>query len=130
MSARIAQACLLSPTQARHLTAAGNQNAARSVPASMHSVPRELSEAVRLLQAASTREQIEFVLESLAKPYVNRKILCASVGSTTEYWWQLLRGLGILLDSTTKMNHWLRFRTWWNYKLAIGQCSCLHQQAE
>lgn len=104
---------LLTPTQARHLTQLprGNQNAAMQC-ASQHALSsRELSEAVRLLQSASTREQTQFVLE---KP---REAIRQSQDSYVHQWDprlssagnRIARRLGMLLDATTKMNHWLRF---------------------
>jgi ParB-like chromosome segregation protein Spo0J len=104
---------LLTPTQARHLTQLprGNQNAAMQC-ASEHALSsRELSEAVRLLQSASTREQTQFVLE---KP---REAIRQSQDSYVHQWDprlssagnRIARRLGMLLDATTKMNHWLRF---------------------
>jgi ParB-like chromosome segregation protein Spo0J len=104
---------LISPTGARHLTQLprGNQNAALQCAGEHALTSRELSEAVRLLQAASTREQAQFVLE---KP---RQAIRQSQDSYVHQWDPRLstagnrfaRRLGILLDSTTKMNHWLRF---------------------
>ncbi|MFV0488289.1 MAG: ParB/RepB/Spo0J family partition protein [Vibrio fluvialis] len=104
---------LLTPTQARHLTQLprGNQNAAMQC-ASEHALSsRELSQAVQLLQSASTREQTQFVLE---KP---REAIRQSQDSYVHQWDPRLstagnrfaRRLGMLLDATTKMNHWLRF---------------------
>jgi len=103
---------LLTPTQARHLTQLprGNQNAAMQC-ASQHSLTsRELSEAVRLLQSASTQEQTQFVLE---KP---REAIRQSQDSYVHQWDprlssagnRIARRLGLLLDLATKMNHWLR----------------------
>lgn len=104
---------LLTPTGARHLTQLprGNQNAAMQC-ASEHALSsRELSETVRLLQSASTREQTQFVLE---KP---REAIRQSKDSYVHQWDprlstagnRIARRLGMLLDATTKMNHWLRF---------------------
>ena len=103
---------LLSPTQARHLTQLprGNQNAALRCASEHALTSRELCEAVRLLQAASTREQTQFVLE---KP---RQAIRQSQESYVHQWDprlstagnRIARRLGILLDATTKMNHWLR----------------------
>lgn len=103
---------LLTPTQARHLTQLprGNQNAAMQCAAEHALTSRELSEAVRLLQSASTGEQTQFVLE---KP---RQAIRQSQDSYVHQWDPRLssvgnrvaRRLGLLLDSATKMNHWLR----------------------
>ena len=103
---------LLTPTQARHLTQLprGNQNAAMQC-ASQHSLTsRELSDAVKLLQSASTCEQTQFVLE---KP---REAIRQSQDAYVHQWDprlssvgnRIARRLGLLLDSTTKMDHWLR----------------------
>ena len=103
---------LLTPTQARHLTQLprGNQNAAMQC-ASQHSLTsRELSDAVKLLQSASTREQTQFVLE---KP---REAIRQSQDAYVHQWDprlssvgnRIARRLGLLLDSTTKLDHWLR----------------------
>ena len=104
---------LLSPTQARHLTQLprGNQNAAMQCATEHALSSRELSETVRLLQAASTREQTQFILE---KP---RQAIRQSQDSYVHQWDprmstagnRIARRLGTLLDATTKMNHWLRF---------------------
>ena len=104
---------LLTPTQARHLTQLprGNQNAAMQCAREHALTSRELSEAVGLLQSASTREQTQFVLE---KP---REAIRQSQDSYVHQWDprlssagnRLARRLGMLLDATTKMNHWLRF---------------------
>lgn len=103
---------LLTPTQARHLTQLprGNQNAAMRCAAEHALTSRELSEAVRLLQSASTGEQTQFVLE---KP---RQAIRQSQDTYVHQWDPRLssvgnrvaRRLGVLLDSATKMNHWLR----------------------
>lgn len=103
---------LLTPTQARHLTQLprGNQNAAMQCAAEHALTSRELSETVKLLQSASTREQTQFVLE---KP---RQAIRQSQDSYVHQWDPRLssvgnrvaKRLGILLDATTKMNHWLR----------------------
>ena len=71
---------------------------------------RELSEAVKLLQSASTQEQKQFVLE---KP---REAIRQSQDIYVHQWDPRLstagnraaKRLGFLLDSATKMNHWLR----------------------
>lgn len=104
---------LITPTQARHLTQLprGNQNAAMKCASEHNLSSRELSEAVRLLQSASTREQIQFVLE---KP---REAIRQSQDSYVHQWDprlstagnRIARRLGMLLDATAKMNHWLRF---------------------
>ncbi len=104
---------LLSPTQARHLTQLprGNQNAAMQCAREHALSSRELSEAVRLLQSASTREQTQFVLE---KP---REAIRQSQDSYVYQWDprlstagnRIARRLGTLLNATTRMNHWLRF---------------------
>ena len=104
---------LLTPTQARHLTQLprGNQNAAMRCASEHALTSRELCEAVRLLQASSTREQTQFVLE---KP---RQAIRQSQESYVHRWDprlstagnRIARRLGMLLDATTKMNHWLRF---------------------
>lgn len=103
---------LLTPTQARHLTQLprGNQNAAMHC-ASQHTLTsRELSEAVKLLQGASTQQQTQFVLE---KP---REAIRQSQDSYVHQWDPRLstagnrasKRLGFLLDAVTKMVHWLR----------------------
>ena len=103
---------LLTPTQARHLTQLprGNQNAAMQCAAEHALTSRELSDAVRLLQSASTQEQTQFVLE---KP---RQAIHQSQDSYVHQWDPRLssagnrvaRRLGLLLDAATRMNHWLR----------------------
>ena len=103
---------LLSPTQARHLTQLprGNQNAAMQCASQNALTSRELSETVRLLQSASTQEQTQFVLE---KP---REAIRQSQDNYVHQWDPRLstagnraaKRLGFLLDSATKMNHWLR----------------------
>lgn len=103
---------LLTPTQARHITQLprGNQNAALRCAAEHALTSRELSDAVRLLQSASTREQTQFVLE---KP---REAIRQSQDTYVHQWDPRLssagnrvaRRLGLLLDQATKMNHWLR----------------------
>jgi len=102
---------LLTPTQARHLTQLprGNQNAAMRCASEHALTSRELCDAVKLLQSASTREQTQFVLE---KP---REAIRQSQDSYVYRWDprlsttgnQVARRLGTLLDATTKMNHWL-----------------------
>ena len=103
---------LLTPTQARHLTQLprGNQNAAMQCTSEHALTSRELSDAVRLLQSASTQEQTQFVLE---KP---RQAIRQSQDSYVHQWDPRLssagnrvaKRLGFLLDAATKMNHWLR----------------------
>ena len=103
---------LLTPTQAHHLTGLQrcNQNAAMQCATEHALTSRELSEAVRLLQAASTREQTQFVLE---KP---REAIRQAQDSYVYQWDPRLstagnrtaKRLGLLLDGVTKMNHWLR----------------------
>ena len=103
---------LLTPTQARHLTQLprGNQNAAMQCATEHALTSRELSETVRLLQSASTQEQTRFVLE---KP---RQAIRQSQETYVHQWDPRLssagnrvaKRLGLLLDATTKMNHWLR----------------------
>ena len=103
---------LLSPTQARHLTQLprGNQNAAMQSASENALTSRELSETVRLLQSASTQEQTQFVLE---KP---REAIRQAQDNYVHQWDPRLstagnraaKRLGFLLDSATKMNHWLR----------------------
>jgi ParB-like chromosome segregation protein Spo0J len=103
---------LLTPTGARHLTQLprGNQNAALQCAAQHALSSRELSDAVRLLLSASTREQTQFVLE---KP---REAIRQSQDTYVHQWDPRLssagnrvaRRLGTLLDAMTKMNHWLR----------------------
>jgi hypothetical protein len=103
---------LLTPTGARHLTQLprGNQNAAMRCATEHTLTSRELSETVRLLQAASTQEQTQFVLE---KP---RQAIRQAQDSYVHQWDPRLssagnrvaRRLGLLLDAATKMNHWLR----------------------
>lgn len=103
---------LLSPTQARHLTQLprGNQNAAMQCATTHALTSRELSEAVRLLQSASTQAQTQFVLE---KP---RQAIRQAQDSYVDQWDPRLssagnrvaKRLGLLLDAATKMTHWLR----------------------
>lgn len=103
---------LISPTQARHMTGLprGNQNAAMQCATDHALTSRELSETVRLLQASSTQEQTQFVLE---KP---REAIRQSQDGYVHQWDPRLstsgnrvaRRLGFLLDAATKMNHWLR----------------------
>jgi hypothetical protein len=103
---------LLSPTQAHHLTQLQrcNQNAAMQSATEHALTSRELSEAVKLLQSASTQEQTQFVLE---KP---REAIRQSQDSYVHQWDPRLstagnraaKRLGFLLDAATKMNHWLR----------------------
>ena len=103
---------LLTPTQARHLSQLprGNQNAAMQCATEHALTSRELSETVRLLQSASTQEQTRFVLE---KP---RQAIRQSQETYVHQWDPRLssagnrvaKRLGLLLDATTKMNHWLR----------------------
>ena len=103
---------LLSPTQARHMTQLprGNQNSAMQCATEHALSSRELSETVRLLQACSTGEQTQFVLE---KP---REAIRQSQDGYVHQWDPRLstagnraaRRLGFLLDAATKMNHWLR----------------------
>ena len=103
---------LLSPTQARHLTQLprGNQNAVMRCATEHALTSRELSETVTLLQAASTQEQTQFVLE---KP---RQAIRQSQDNYVHQWDPRLspagnraaKRLGFLLDAIAKMNHWLR----------------------
>lgn len=103
---------LLTPTQAHHLTGLQrcNQNSAMQCATEHALTSRELSDAVRLLQAASTREQTQFVLE---KP---REAIRQAQDSYVYQWDPRLstagnrtaKRLGLLLDGVTKMNHWLR----------------------
>ena len=103
---------LLSPTQARHLTQLprGNQNAALQCATTHALTSRELSEAVRLLQSASTQAQTDFVLE---KP---RQAIRQAQDHYVYQWDPRLssagnrvaKRLGMLLDAATKMTHWLR----------------------
>jgi ParB-like chromosome segregation protein Spo0J len=103
---------LLTPTQARHLTQLprGNQNAAMQCATEHALTSRELSETVKLLQGASTQEQSQFVLE---KP---REAIRQSQDQYVHQWDprmstagnRVAKRLGLLLDATTKMNHWLR----------------------
>lgn len=103
---------LLTPTQARSITQLprGNQNAALRCASEHALTSRELSETVRLLQSASTREQTQFVLERPREAirqsqdaYVHQwDPRLSSVGN------RVARRLGLLLDGATKMHHWLR----------------------
>ena len=103
---------LLSPTQARHLTQLprGNQNEAMRCATEHALTSRELSETVTLLQAASTQEQTQFVLE---KP---RQAIRQSQDSYVHQWDPRLstagnraaKRLGFLLDASAKMDYWLR----------------------
>ena len=103
---------LISPTQARHMTQLprGNQNAAMQCATEHALTSRELSEMVGLLQASSTQEQTQFVLE---KP---REAIRQSKEHYVHQWDPRLspagnraaKRLGFLLDSASKMNHWLR----------------------
>lgn len=103
---------LLTPTQANHLTGLQrcNQNAAMQCATEHALTSRELSETVRLLQASSTQQQTQFVLE---KP---REAIRQSQDGYVHQWDPRLstagnraaRRLGFLLDAATKMNHWLR----------------------
>jgi ParB-like chromosome segregation protein Spo0J len=103
---------LLTPTQARHLTQLPrcNQNGAMKCATDHTLTSRELSEAVRLLQAASTQEQTQFVLEQ------PRQAIRQAQDNYVYQWDPRLslagnraaKRLGLLLDSATKMNHWLR----------------------
>lgn len=103
---------LLTPTQAHHLTQLQrcNQNAAMQSATEHALTSRELSETVRLLQAASTQEQKQFVLE---KP---REAIRQSQDNYVHQWDPRLstagnraaKRLGFLLDTAAKMNHWLR----------------------
>lgn len=103
---------LLTPTQAHHLTGLQrcNQNSAMQCASEHALTSRELCAAVRLLQAASTREQTQFVLE---KP---REAIRQAQESYIYQWDprlstagnRIAKRLGLLLDGVTKMNHWLR----------------------
>jgi ParB-like chromosome segregation protein Spo0J len=103
---------LLTPTQARYVAQLprGNQNAAMQCATEHALSSRELSETVRLLQSASTREQTQFVLK---KP---REAIRQSQDAYVYQWDPRLstagnraaKRLGFLLDATTKMVHWLR----------------------
>jgi len=103
---------LLSPTQARHMTQLprGNQNAAMQCAAQHVLTSRELAETVKLLQAASTQQQTQFVLEQ------PRQAIRQSQDGYVYAWDPRLssagnraaKRLGILLDAATKMTHWLR----------------------
>ena len=103
---------LLTPTQAHHLTQLQrcNQNAAMRCATEHALTSRELSEAVKLLQSASTQEQTQFVL---LKP---REAIQQSQDIYVHQWDPRLstagnrvaKRLGFLLDAATKMNHWLR----------------------
>lgn len=103
---------LLTPTTARHLTGLPrcNQNSAMQCATEHALTSRELSDAVRLLQSASTQEQTQFVLE---KP---RQAIRQAQESYVYQWDPRLsttgnrtaKRLGLLLDGVTKMNHWLR----------------------
>lgn len=103
---------LLTPTQAHHLTGLQrcNQNSAMQCATEHALTSRELSDAVRLLQAASTREQTQFVLE---KP---REAIRQAQDTYIHHWDPRLstagnrvaKRLGLLLDGVAKMNHWLR----------------------
>lgn len=103
---------LLTPTQARHLTQLprGNQNAALRCATQHALTSRELSETVRLLQAASSQGQKQFVLEQ------PRQAIRQSQDSYVHPWDPRLspagnraaKRLGALLDAASKMTHWLR----------------------
>jgi ParB-like chromosome segregation protein Spo0J len=103
---------LLSPTQANHLTQLQrcNQNEAMQSATAHALTSREFSETVKLLQASSTQEQKQFVLE---KP---RDAIRQSHDIYVHQWDPRLstagnraaKRLGFLLDAATKMNHWLR----------------------
>lgn len=103
---------LLSPTAARHLTQLprGNQNATMQCAQEHALTSRELSDAVELLQAASTEEQTQFVL---TKP---REAIRQAQDSYVFHWDPRLstagnrtaKRLGLLLDLMSKMNHWLQ----------------------
>jgi ParB-like chromosome segregation protein Spo0J len=103
---------LLTPTQCHHLAQLQrcNQNAAMKCATEHALTSRELSETVRLLQSASTREQTQFVLE---KP---RQAIRQAQDNYVHQWDPRLssagnraaKRLGLLLDSATKMSHWLR----------------------
>lgn len=103
---------LLTPTQARHLTQLprGNQNAAMRCATEHALTSRELSDTVRLLQAACSDEQTQFVLQE------PRQAIRQSQESYVHQWDPRLstsgnraaKQLGLLLDATTKMHHWLR----------------------
>ena len=88
----------------------GYQNSAMQCATEHALSSRELSETVRLLQACSTGEQTQFVLE---KP---REAIRQSQDGYVHQWDPRLstagnraaRRLGFLLDAATKMNHWLR----------------------
>ena len=103
---------LLTPTQAHHLTQLQrcNQNAAMQSATEHALTSRELSETVKLLQSASTKEQTQFVLE---KP---REAIRQSQDTYVHQWDPRLstagnraaKRLGFLLDAAAKMIHWLR----------------------
>lgn len=103
---------LLTPTGAHHLTGLQrcNQNSAMQCATEHALTSRELSETVKLLQASSTHEQTQFVLE---KP---REAIRQSQDNYVYQWDPRLstsgnrtaKRLGLLLDGVTKMNHWLR----------------------
>jgi len=103
---------LLTPTQAHHLTGLQrcNQNAAMQCATKHALTSRELSDTVRLLQAARTQEQTDFVLD---KP---REAIRQTQESYVYQWDPRLstagnraaKRLGLLLDIVARMNHWLR----------------------